>query len=101
MTLTAAEVVSNYLANKRTGRGDFAAVDAIIQDSARAIVQELPDGFKRRDVINCVKAMTADTPELAEIKPYRRTMVAGKTLKAMCEANEIKENDGAYYHVAF
>jgi cephalosporin hydroxylase len=101
MTLTAQEVVSQYLQTRRQGRGEFGETDKIIIAATREIVEEMPDGFRRRDVVNCVKTMTADTEELAEIKAYRRTLVAGKALAAMVDEGVIKEQDGAYYHIAF
>src|SRR5436190_2222960 len=101
MTLTASEVVSQYLASRRSGYSGFAEMDTVIADATKQIVAEMPDGFSKRDVIKCVKALTAEAPELAEAKPYRRTLIAGKTLAAMVETDEIAENDGTYSHVAF
>jgi len=103
MTLTAAEVVAEYLAKPRGHRGEFEEADKIIEDATRAIVEQLPDGFRRRDVTNCVQTLTENTPELETIKRYRRTLVAGKTLKKMVIANEIShdEDKEAYFHVSF
>lgn len=102
--LTAAEVVAQYLATRRGGPGRpnmFAEADAVIANAAREIVESLPDGFTRRDVIACVKALTADAPELADVKPYRRAAVTRKTLDAMTDERALVDNDGVYMHVAF
>lgn len=97
MTMTAREVVAEYLAKKSAKTAPQAEREAA-HDAARAIIDEMPDGFTARDVRACVSALSEGDETLTAMTPARRNRAVTKTLDAMVADGALKLEGDDYAH---
>ena len=98
-TPTAREVVAEYLARKAEKTAPEQEREAITA-AAKAIIDELPDGFTANDVRACLKALAAQDEHMSEVNQNRRGRAANKVLDAMVADGALKLDEGEYTHAA-
>lgn len=97
MTTTAREVVATYLRDKAE-HDKPAEQRNIVTKHTHAIVDELPDGFTKRDVVFCVKVLTANEPLLDDMPDNKRSRHITKTLNEMVADDKLRLEGSIYYH---
>lgn len=93
---TAHDVVADYLKSK----ADRTKPDAnreLVARRTREIVDELPDGFTRKDVGVCVLALLGDT-EAAELTPPQKSRQMSQTLAELVADDLLKLEGSIYSH---
>ena len=96
MTPTAHDVVADYLKHKAETDKPAAAREAVAKRT-REIVDELPDGFTRKDVGVCVNALLGDD-EATDLSASQRSRHITKTLAEMVADGVVKLDGTTYSH---
>jgi hypothetical protein len=97
MTTTAREVVATYLRDKAE-HDKPAEQRNLISKRTREIIDELPDGFTKRDVSFCVKTLTSNEPLLDDMADNKRSRWVTKTLNDMVADDALRLEGTIYYH---
>lgn len=97
MTTTPREVVATYLRDKAEADKPKAQRD-LVAKRTNEIVDELPDGFTKRDVTTCVNMLVANEPVLDDMTKGKKARVITKTLNDLVADDALKVEGDYYYH---
>jgi hypothetical protein len=97
MTTTAHDVVAEYLRDKAEHDRPREQRDLIARRTLE-IVDELPDGFTKRDVQTCVRVLTANEPVLDDMTAGKRARTITKTLNDLVADDTLRLEGDTYTH---